>query len=136
MAADSPKAPARPKPPAALKVAGKALFNDIINDLSDDWELDSREIYLLTRACRCADEMATLEKVIDKDGPTVEGSRGQVTMHPAIAEARQLRLVQLRLLAALELSDPSLAVKAATPSQARARKASNARWARDRRPVD
>jgi P27 family predicted phage terminase small subunit len=121
---------ARKPAPDKLGRAGKALWRSILGDLDPGWELDARELHLLRRACRCADELDRLEKVVDKDGPTVAGSRGQVNVHPAIAEARQLRLVQLRLLSALELVDPQTAIRSATPAQARARKAAEARWQR------
>lgn len=120
---------ARPQPPKALGAAGKRLWRSILADLSDGWELDARELHLLRRACRCADELDKLEAVVDREGPTVDGSRGQVTVHPALSEARQLRLVQLRLLAEIELADPKAAGQSATPAQARARKAAESRWA-------
>lgn len=119
---------ARPRVPAALDVAGKALWRAIVADVDPGWELDARELHLLERGCRCADELAVLEAAIDRDGPTVEGSRGQTIVHPALSEARQLRLVQLRLLGALELVDPQAAVRSATPAQAHARKAAGVRW--------
>jgi hypothetical protein len=94
--------------------------------LGAGWELDARELHLLERACRCADDLAALEAVVDTDGATVKGSRGQTVVHPALSEARQLRLTQARLLGSLELADP--AERSATPAQARARKAAGARW--------
>ena len=94
--------------------------------MSPGWELDARELHLLARACRCADELDALEAAVDEAGPVVPGSRGQVVVHPALSEARQLRLVQARLLGAIELADPTAA--GATSSQRRARKAAEARW--------
>jgi len=99
-----------------------------MSDLDEGWELDARELHLLDRACRCADDMALLEIVIAKDGVTTVGSRNQVVVHPALQEVRQLRLVQLRLLGALEIADPaSLAGK--TAAQQQGRRAVQARWA-------
>lgn len=74
-----------PRGPGDLKAAGKALWKSILADLSEGWELDARELHFLARACRCADELAALEKAVDRDGFTVEGSRGQTTVHPALA---------------------------------------------------
>lgn len=96
---------ARTVAPAGLKDAGKALWESILGDLEEGWQFDARELHLLARACRCADDLAALEKAVDEDGPTAKGSRGQIVVHPALAEARHLRLVQLRLLEALELPD-------------------------------
>lgn len=115
--------------PRGLGVAGTDLWTAIVEDLADDWTLDARERQFLERACRCADELLALQDAVDRDGVTVVGSRGQVVTHPALSEARQLRLVLLRLLSALEMTDPLRSQRAATPAQARARKAAEARWA-------
>lgn len=117
-----------PRTPAGIGRPGQRLWKAILGDLAPEWELDARELHLLERAARCADELAKLEKVLDRDGLTVEGSRGQVVAHPALTEARQLRLVQLRLLAAIEMADPKAAIRSATPAQARGRRAANVRW--------
>lgn len=88
-----------------LGQAGRALWESIHEDLDEDFELDARELHLLERAGRCADDLAALEAAVDEDGVTSTGSRGQTVVHPALTEARHLRLVQLRLLAALDLSE-------------------------------
>jgi len=124
------KAPPRPKPPTDLGKAGKALWRSILADLDADWELDARELRLLGEACRTADELADLQAVLDKDGLTTAGSRGQTVVHPAVGEVRQLRLVLLRCLSAIEMVDPQAAIRSATPAQARARRAAEARWGR------
>lgn len=118
-----------PAAPKGLKRAGKSLWRSILGDLGAGWELDARERYLLERACRCADELDQLEVAVDAEGPITTGSRGQSVVHPALAEARQLRLVQLRLLSAIEMADPQGQISA-TPAQAQARRAANTRWAR------
>lgn len=119
---------ARPAPPADLQAPGKALWEAIFGDLSADWTLDARERHLLHRAARCADEIAVLEASADRDGVIVTGSRGQAATHPAISEARQLRLTELRLLRELELEDPTAIRSRATPSARRARRAAETRW--------
>ena len=121
-----------PKPPSGLKAAGKRLWKAIIGDLEAGWALDRRELHLLERACRCEDEMRDLEAAVDRDGPTATGSKGQVVVHPAVLECRQLRLTQLRLLAALELEDPEGSATRATPASKRARRAARARWGPER----
>lgn len=100
----------------------------MLGDLSEGWELDARELHLLGRACRCADEVDSLERAMDRDGVTVEGSRGQTVVHPAVGEARQLRLVESRLLGQIEMVDPKAGVRSATPASARGRKAAETRW--------
>lgn len=118
----------RPAAPTSLKASGKRLWKSILSDLAESWELDQRELVFLARAGRCADELAKLEKSIDRDGVTIEGSRGQVAINPCLSEARQLRLVQLRLLSAIEMTDPQSSKRSATPAQARGRKAAEVRW--------
>jgi hypothetical protein len=98
--------------------------------MATDWSLDARESHLLERACRCEDEMRLLERAVDKQGPTAKGSTGQVVVHPGILEGRQLKLAQLRLLAALELEDPAERPSRATPASKRARKAAESRYGR------
>lgn len=116
--------PGRPDPPQHLGKAGRKLWRQIISALEDDWQLDGRELALLARACRCADEVAQLEEAIDREGVTTTGSRKQTVIHPAIQEARQLRLTELRLLSAIELTDP----RAQGITSQRARHAAEARW--------
>src|SRR4051812_27365302 len=107
-----------PMPPATLGRDGKALWRAIVEGIDEGWELDARERELLGRACRCADELVLLEAAVDRDGLTVKGSRGQTVVHPALAECRQLRLVQLRLLGGIEVVDPQTATRSATSGQA------------------
>jgi hypothetical protein len=115
------------KPPAGLQTAGKKLWSAITADVESGWRLDARELHLLERASRVEDEVRALEKLVDKDGPVSEGSSGQPVVHPALVEARQLRLVQQRLLGGIELCNP--ATGAATANGARARRAAAVRWA-------
>lgn len=121
----------RPSPPESLDEAGENLWRAILSDLDDAWQLDSRELHLLERACRVEDEMRLLESVVDAGGAITTGSKGQVVVHPAILEGRQLKLAQLRLLAALELEDPAGVRQRGTPASSRARKAAEARWGRN-----
>lgn len=81
----------RPSAPAGIGEPGAALWRSILGDLDAGWELGSRELHLLARAARCADELANLEAVVDRDGVTVTGARSQVIVHPAVTEARQWR---------------------------------------------
>jgi P27 family predicted phage terminase small subunit len=111
-----------------LGAEGKRLWKSIVGDLDEDWRLDARDLAYLAQAARCADELAELKAVIARDGSTVEGSKGQTRVHPAVAEARQLRLTLLRLLGSIEMTDPNAAERNATAAQQQARKAADARW--------
>ena len=122
--------------PEDLGDAGTILWGQIVGDIADDWELDNRELHLLTEACLVADQVVALDAAVAEDGHSVKGSRGQPTAHPALAEARQLRALQLRLLGSLELSDPIESVAgSATPDQAKKRRAAASKWARERRKL-
>ena len=63
----------------------------------------------------------------NRDGPVTEGSKKQPRVHPALAEARQLRAVQQRLLGGIEMCSPSAGT--ANGHSAHAAKAARARWA-------
>jgi len=116
---------ADPTPPDTLGTAGAALWERILADVQDGWELDERELHLLESACHVRDQIDTLDGSVAEDGPLITGTRGAPTVHPGLQEARQLRLVELRLLRSLQLADPAAND---TPATTRARKAANARW--------
>jgi P27 family predicted phage terminase small subunit len=124
-------ASARPEPPINLGEAGIRLWGSILADLDDSWQLDARELHLLERACRVEDEMRKLEAVVDQEGATSTGSKGQVVVHPAVLEGRQLKLAQLRLLGSLELADPKTGNESPTAASRRASKAAGARWRKE-----
>jgi hypothetical protein len=60
----------------------------------------THELGLLLEACRTSDDLDNLAKVIAADGPMLDGKP-----HPALAEARQLRIVLSRLTASLRVPD-------------------------------
>lgn len=140
MTANTPKSTPKAKKPAlkhaipqGLGKAGEALWTRIVADLDEGWRLDEREQALLEEAGRTADDIVALDAAIAEDGRTVTGSRNQVVLHPGIAEVRQLRALQLRLLSSLELTDPKADLASGTPHQLRARRASAARWDKQKR---
>ena len=75
-------------PPNTLDTAGMALWRSIVNDVAAGWELDSRDLTLLTAACQSADTIAKLDAIVAAEGVTVRGSKGQSRVHPAVAETR------------------------------------------------
>jgi hypothetical protein len=119
--------------PGGLAAAGRALWKAILSDIDPGWELDRRELHLLERACVCADRRDELDSVVRADGAAVAGSKGQITAHPCLSEARQLELVQLRLLSSLQLEDPTTARAGSSPAWLRAQEAADARWSRKAR---
>jgi hypothetical protein len=116
----------RPRAPAGLAEPGRKLWRAIHGYLPDGWQLDAREDALLVGAAQCADEIQALQEAVDRDGAVVRGSRKQTVVHPAIGEARQLRLAQLRLLSGIDLATPS--EERASPATLHGRRAAEARW--------
>lgn len=90
-----------PPAPTGSGKRGRALWRSVLAD----FDLDQHELVLLTEAVRSVDTLDQLQAAVDRDGPMVEDRFGQLRPHPAAVEARQLRLVLARLLAALRVPD-------------------------------
>ena len=117
--------------PQGLDEAGSGLWEAILSDLPENWELDQRESALLLAACRQLDDVARLEAVIEREGVTAVGSTGQPTVHPAVVEARQGRTTVARLLGQIELPDAE--ENPQTAAGLRAKRAAQIRWAAQER---
>lgn len=115
-------------PPTGLGAAGKKLWKAMHADLPDDWEFSERELVQLEMACDQWDELARLKAAIKKNGTTVKGSMGQVTLNAAIQEARQSRAAVDRLIGRLAIPDET--GKPRTTASELGTRAANARWAR------
>lgn len=87
-----------PKPPAGLRAAGKRLWSATL----EEYELAEHERELLLQACRTADALDALQKVLERDGVLNESAQG-TRVHPALPELRQQRITFARLVAALGL---------------------------------
>lgn len=107
--------------PENLDSAGCGLWDSV----TGKWDLRPDELRVLAEACREADLIERLRVMVDEVPLTVEGSMGQVVMHPAVAELRQHRNVLASLLRSLKLPDDE---QAAGVNQQRA--AGNASWAK------
>lgn len=59
--------------------------------VTSEFVLRADEQQLLTEACRMLDLVDRLADVVDDDGATTSGSRGQLTVHPCLSELRQVR---------------------------------------------
>jgi hypothetical protein len=90
-------------------------------DLSD---ADPAWLEMLEQVVAALDTIASLEELTTADGLTTPGSRGQLTMHPAVAELRQQRAAVARLLEKLGLGEPTDPVT----FRDRQRAAALARW--------
>ena len=116
--------------PGGLGDAGARLWRSIRNAVAPDFELDEREEAILELACRQADDLALVERVIGDEGAAASGSTGQRVVHPAVQEARQARLAIGRLLGLLDLTE-----ELGSPGAAASIHARRAAQARHRRKV-
>ncbi len=114
----------KPAAPADLGARGSRFWRSTVAV----FELSEVELELLKECARLLDECEALRKAVDRGGVTVVGSTGQPRVHPALGELRQHRLALGKLLAQLALPDVADETLG-TPAHARAKKASQARWA-------
>lgn len=91
-----------PPAPAHLGRRGRRLWRTVAEAFEG---LTERELVFLAEAARVADRLEELRELVANEGTTVEGSRGQPVLHPAIAEERQQRDLLARLLRAISLEE-------------------------------
>lgn len=86
----------KPRRPAGLKAAGRALWASIVAD----FEMNTAEAAQLEEACRTRDRIKELDAAVVNDGLMIASSQG-MRLHPAVTEARAQRLALARILATL-----------------------------------
>lgn len=91
--------PRKPAFEASLGPSGRALWDSVVTD----YELEEHELALLREACRTVDLLDGLAAIAAADGLVVDGGKAGPKTHPALVEARQLKIALARLLAALRL---------------------------------
>ena len=84
-----------PVPPKGTRLKGEALWSAVLSR----YELEHHELVLLREIVRCVDDLDRLSDVVIKHGAITAGGN----VHPALTEARQLRVALATLLAALNL---------------------------------
>jgi hypothetical protein len=94
---------------------------------------DARERKVLHSAAALADVEAALHEVVRTEPLMTTGSRGQVVMHPAVAELRAVAHEIAALLLKIDMEPNEgggLSITLATPAgrSVKARDAANARW--------
>lgn len=104
------------------------MWRSVAKGLPDGWELDERELAVLSLAAHQADDLARLETAIKRDGAMSVGSKGQPVVNPALTEARQARLAIGRLLGQLSL--PAEDEEPNTEAGRRDQNAARVRWDR------
>lgn len=112
----------KPKPPASLDPAGKALWSAVVAK----YDLRVDELAVLEAACKTADMIATLDKEWGALGKPfmTRGSMGQDVIHPLIGERRQQQAQLAALLGKLKLPDDVTPGAATNPARA----AAESRW--------
>ena len=119
MTAESPDRATLPQPPDGLSEAAVRQWWAVV----EAFELEAHEEALLREACRTLSACDELAEVVEADGPTTTGSKGQTVVHPALAELRQQRLALARLYASLRLPEsedderPSRATRSGRPQR-------------------
>jgi hypothetical protein len=91
-------ASSKPQPPSGTKASGRRLWRSLVDDVN----LEEHYLALLREAVRTVDMLDSLAEIIADEGPMIDSPQGR-RMHPAVIEARQLKIVLARLLAALRL---------------------------------
>jgi len=118
---------ARPRLPSKMGSAGRSLWRRLTAD--DDLDFDLTALLTMELACRQADDVAQLEKLLQDQGAVLEGSQGQPRLSSVFAELRAQRLTLSRLIAAIGLPEANEAV-GTSPSRRKAQRAADARWSR------
>jgi hypothetical protein len=96
--------PEIPKAPRGLKREGRKLWRDI--QQAYDFTEAPEKVTLLERACRTADVVDRLQKIVDEATDLrVKGSQGQPVSIPEIGELRQYSTLLANLLKSLTLPD-------------------------------
>lgn len=106
---------------------GLARSATLWDAVTTNYQLRPDELRLLEDCCYEMDIIDRLQEAVDGDGVTVQGSMGQMVIHPAIQEVRQHRNVLKQMLAKLGLPD---APGGAASDSDRARRVAHARWQR------
>jgi hypothetical protein len=118
-----------PSTPGSLKKRGRALWRTLFSG----FEFDPEEKDMVHELCRTLDTIDALSDVIESDGTMIQGSTGQLVLHPAVAERRQQQAAFARMLQMLNLpeAEGGAAMERATSSRAKA--AAAARWSKGSR---
>ena len=84
-----PRVPKLPTAPRGMGSHGRAAWRRLWA-AAGAWLSPTTDLDILSRLCRAHDEAAHLRGLIERDGYTVIGSKGQTVAHPAVAMLRTL----------------------------------------------
>lgn len=83
-------------------------MNDLRHRVESQFDLSTAEpswVEVYETACSVLDTIQQLEALVASDGLVTSGSKGQVTVHPALVELRHQRTAYARLVRELGLPD-------------------------------
>ena len=108
--------------PAGLSPRGERFYRRWLAEMDLD---GPHEGLLLAEAAQTITLLDDLRAQIERDGYMIEGSAGQLRLHPAVTETTKADALLARLVAQLAPRDPVDPVESR-----RARHAANVRWGR------
>jgi P27 family predicted phage terminase small subunit len=76
------------KPPADLDEVAVALWNRVLRELQDQGTWQASDVGVLERYVRAVRRAAAARELVDREGFTTSGARGQLVAHPALRIAR------------------------------------------------
>src|SRR4051794_16170619 len=91
----------KPVLPKGTGQSGRKLWASVV----DEWLLDEHELALLREAVRTVDVLDKLDAILKRQGLIVDGGKSGPKTHPALVEARQLKIALARIFGALRLPD-------------------------------
>jgi hypothetical protein len=83
-------------------------MSEFRKQIEERFDLDSAEpawLQTFELACSALDTVEQLEALVASDGLVTTGSKGQVTVHPAVQELRYQRVAAARLVNLLSIPD-------------------------------
>lgn len=87
----------RPRKPRDLTGSGVELWEKT----TKAFDLEDHELSLLAELCKTMSRISQLDRIADDEGLMQDSSQGR-RVHPALVEARQMRIVFARLASALK----------------------------------
>lgn len=88
-----------PKAPSGTGPAGRKLWRSVV----EKYELEEWEMAILRELVRTVDQLDELAAIVATEGMMAPGPGLTTRVHPALTEARQLRLAMARLSASLRM---------------------------------
>src|SRR4051812_37671355 len=100
-----------PEPPKGLHTAGLKLWRQTVEGVQEGWRLDAHDLTTLEECCRLRDTEARLQRRVDREGATVQGSEGQMVAHPLLRELRMTRALVMTNIRKVEINRPRSATR-------------------------